>query len=60
MSIKSSMLLLMGLFMSLPREEATQISSYKIETKKEDEMLSMRKIQRMKGKKERRNRGNNR
>ena len=55
-----ALLSLVGL-MSMPKEEQpTQIRSYKIEQKKEVHQLSRRKIQRMKGKKTRKNRGQNR
>ena len=55
-----ALLSLVGL-MSIPKEEQpTQIRSYKIERKKEVQQLSRRKIQRMKGKKARKNRGRNR
>lgn len=60
MSMNSSMLMLMALFASVPREEATSIRSYRIETKKENQQISKRKMQRLKGKKTRTNRGKNR
>lgn len=54
-----ALLSMVGL-MSGSVEQPTQIRSYKIEQKKEEIQLSRRKLQRMKGKKTRRNRGKNR
>jgi len=44
----------------LQRERPTQISSHKIEQKKEEIQLSKRQLQKLKGKKARKNRGKNR
>jgi len=62
MSKKAALAMMMGVAMSLlPKEEQpTQIRSYKIEQKKEDVQLSKQQIQKMKGKKARKNRGRNR
>ena len=54
-----ALLSLVGL-MSRPEEQPTQIRSYKIEQEKEETQLSKQELQRMKGKKARRNRGKNR
>lgn len=49
-----------GLVSGLPREQPTQVRSYKVEQKKVEEQLSKQQIQKLKGKKARKNRGNNR
>ena len=54
-----ALLSLVGL-MSRPEEQPTQIRSYKIEQKKVEEQPSKQALQRMKGKKTRKNRGKNR
>lgn len=50
---------LAGMLMNVP-VKAPKIPSHKIETKKEEQVLSKRKIQKLKGKGARKNRGNNR
>lgn len=45
---------------SVSGEESVQIPSCRIETKKENQQLSKQKTHRLKGKKTRTNRGNNR
>ena len=62
MSKKAALAMMMGVAMSLlPKEEQpTQIRSYKIEQKKEETQLSKRQVQKMKGKKARKNRGKKR
>ena len=49
-----------GLMSGPQVEQPTRIQSYKIEQKKEETQFSRQKLQRMKGKKARRNRGKNR
>jgi len=59
--MKTGMALLAGMLATVPeKDRPVVISSYKIETKKEEQQLSKCKMQRMKGKKARKNRGNNR
>ena len=62
MSKKAALAMMMGVAMSLlPKEEQpTQIQSHKIEQKKEVIQLSKREIQKLKGKKARKNRGRKR
>lgn len=62
MNKKAALAMFMGVAMSsLPRkEQPVEISSHKIEQKEEEEQLSKQKLQRMKGKKARTNRGKNR
>ena len=62
MNKKAALAMMMGVEMSLlPKEEQpTQIQSYKTEQKKEVVQLSKRQIQKMKGKKARKNRGRKR
>jgi len=55
-----ALLATVGLVSKLQRERPTQIRSYKIEQKKEKTQLSKQEIQRMKGKKSRKNRGQKR
>lgn len=53
--------LVMGMLATLPKENwPVKISSHKIETKLEDQQLSKQKLQKLKGKKNRKNRGKNR
>ena len=55
---------LMGLTSALlaadPNFQVAKIPSHKIETKEEKQQLSKRRLQKLKGKKARKNRGNNR
>jgi hypothetical protein len=51
--------MLAGMLMNVPGE-APKIPSYKIEANEEAQLLSKRRIQKLKGKKNRKNRGNNR
>ena len=61
MSKKAALAMMMGMAASmLPREQPTQIKSYKIEQKEEEIQLSKQKLQKMKGKGARKNRGKNR
>jgi len=55
-----TMFQIIGLLYGPQQERPTQISSHKIKQKKIEEQLSCRQIQRMKGKKARKNRGKNR
>lgn len=55
-----ALLSLVGLMSRPKMEQPTQIRSHKIEQKKEETQLSKQELQRMKGKKARRNRGKNR
>ena len=57
---KLSAFQILGMMSALPRERPVKIPSHKIERKKTEEQLSCRRIQRMKGKKARKNRGKNR
>ena len=53
--------LLMGLFSTLPKEDRPMVvPSHKIESKREEQQLSKRRLGRIKGKRARKNRGNNR
>ena len=54
-----ALLSMIGL-MSRPKMEQMQIQSYKIERKEEEIQLSKRQIQKLKGKKARKNRGRKR
>ena len=59
--MNTGLALLMGMMATLPeRDRPTKIRSYKIEAKREEQQLSKRGLQRMKGKRARKNRGNNR
>jgi len=49
-----------GLMSSLPGDRPVKVPSYKVEQKRAEEQLSKQKLQRMKGKKNRKNRGKNR
>lgn len=63
MSKKAAMALMMGMVAALQPPgsgERTQIKSHKIVTKQVEEQLSKQKLQKMKGKKNRKNRGRNR
>ena len=61
MNKKAALAMMMGVAMSLlPREQPVKISSHKVEQKRPEEQLSKRKLQKMKGKKTRKNRGKNR
>jgi len=55
-----ALLSLVGLMSRPKMEQPTQIRSYKIEQKKEEIQLSKRQIQKLRGKKARKNRGRNR
>jgi len=55
-----ALLSMVGLMSGPQVEQPMQIRSYKIEQKKEETQLSKQELQRMKGKKARRNRGKNR
>ncbi len=55
-----ALLSMVGLMSRSQVEQPTQIRSYKIKQKKEETQLSKQELQRMKGKKARRNRGKNR
>ena len=55
-----ALLSLVGLMSGPKMEQPTQIRSYRIEQKKEEIQLSKRQIQKLKGKKARKNRGRNR
>ncbi len=64
MSVNSSVLMLMALYGQLnsiiEKDTPTQIKSYKIESRDVEEQPSKQELQRLKGKKARNNRGNNR
>ncbi len=55
-----ALLSMVGLMSGSRVEQPTQIRSYKIKQKKEETQLSKQELQRMKGKKARRNRGKSR
>ncbi len=59
MRVKSILPLLMAMLASTT-EPPVVVPSHKIEAKKEEQQLSKRKLQKMKGKKTRTNRGRNR
>ena len=60
MIVKSVMPFLMGMLASDPNFRKATIPSYKIDAKKEEQQLSKQKLQKLKGKKARKNRGKNR
>ena len=61
MNKKAALAMMMGVAMSsLPREQPVKVPSCKVEQKRPEEQLSKRKINKMKGKKTRKNRGKNR
>lgn len=61
--MKAAIPLMMGLAGMLYKDKSFQvpkIPSHKIEAKEEEQQLSKRRIQKLKGKRNRKNRGNNR
>ena len=60
MRVNSVMPLLMGLLASDSNFRRVSIPSHKIERKEEEQQLSKQKLQKLKGKKARKNRGKNR
>ena len=58
--MKAGLALMMGMFATLPGDGPAKIPSHKIEARTEEQQLSKRRIQKMKGQKARKNRGSNR
>lgn len=59
--MKTGLALLAGMLATLPeKDRPVKIPSHKIEARKETQQLSKRQLQKLKGKRERKNRGNNR
>ncbi len=59
--MKTGLALMLAMSATLPvGDRPAKIPSHKIETKKEEQVLSKRRIQKLKGKKAQKNRGNNR